>query len=126
MKPVPNLDSETFAIRGAVFDVYKHLRNGYLEAVYQEALEWEFRDCEIPFQSQPMLRIQYKDHLLEQFYKPDFVCFGKIIVELKAVRVLPDEATAQLLNYLATTKMPLGLLVNFGRPDGVEIKRFVR
>ena len=119
-------DEETFAIRGAVFEVYKHLRNGYLEAVYQEALSFEFAERGIPFQAQPMLRIQYKDHLLEQFYKPDFVCYGKVVVELKAVRFLPDEATAQLLNYLATTKMPVGLLVNFGRPDGVEIKRFVR
>ncbi len=119
-------DEETFAIRGAVFEVYKHLRNGYLEAVYQEALSFEFAERNIPFQAQPTLRIQYKDHLLEQFYKPDFVCYGKVVVELKAVRFLPDEATAQLLNYLATTKMPVGLLVNFGRPDGVEIKRFVR
>ena len=119
-------DEETFVIRGAVFEVYKHLRNGYLEAVYQEALSLEFAERCIPFQAQPMLRIQYKDHLLEQFYKPDFVCYGKVVVELKAVRYLPDEATAQLLNYLATTKMPVGLLVNFGRPDGVEIKRFVR
>ncbi len=119
-------DEETFVIRGAVFEVYKHLRNGYLEAVYQEALSLEFAERGIPFQAQPMLRIQYKDHLLEQFYKPDFVCYGKVVVELKAVRYLPDEATAQLLNYLATTKMPVGLLVNFGRPDGVEIKRFVR
>ena len=119
-------DEETFAIRGAVFEVYKHLRNGYLESVYQEALSFEFAERGIPFQAQPMLRIQYKDHLLEQFYKPDFVCYGKVVVELKAVRYLPDEATAQLLNYLATTKMPVGLLVNFGRPDGVEIKRFVR
>ncbi len=119
-------DDETFAIRGAAFEVYKQLRNGYLEAVYQEALSLEFTERGIPFQAQPTLRIQYKDHLLEQFYKPDFVCYGRVVVELKAVRLLPDEATAQLLNYLATTKMPVGLLVNFGRPDGVEIKRYVR
>ena len=115
---------EAYAIQGACFEVYKTLGSGFLEAVYQEALAQEFRLQNIPFAEQCELKLQYKNIPLHQTYKPDFVCFDKIIVEIKAVSALAPEHEAQLLNYLKITNMRLGLLVNFGHYPKVEIKRF--
>lgn len=115
---------EAYAIQGACFEVYKTLGSGFLEAVYQEALAQEFRLQNIPFAEQCELKLQYKNIPLHQTYKPDFICFDKIIVEIKAVSALAPEHEAQLLNYLKITKMRLGLLVNFGHYPKVEIKRF--
>ena len=115
---------EAYAIQGACFEVYKTLGNGFLEAVYQEALAQEFRLQNIPFAEQCELKLQYKNIPLHQTYKPDFICFNKIIVEIKAVSTLAPEHEAQLLNYLKITNMRLGLLVNFGHYPKVEIKRF--
>ena len=117
-------EEESFAIRGACFEVYKTLGSGFLEAVYQEALAQEFRLQNIPFAEQCELKLQYKNIPLHQTYKPDFICFDKIIVEIKAVSALAPEHEAQLLNYLKITNMRLGLLVNFGHYPKVEIKRF--
>src|SRR5271165_3969144 len=105
---------ETFAIRGAVFEVYRIMGCGFLEPVYQECLEKEFRHRGIPFLAQEELKLTYKEEPLEQIYKPDFICFGKIIVELKAAKEIAPEHKAQLINYLKATQMKLGLLVNFG------------
>ena len=116
-------EDETYAIKGAVFEVYKTLGAGFLEAVYQESLEEELKLRGIPFESQSEIRISYKGKELRQFYKADIVCFGKIILELKAVSNLLPEHSAQLFNYLRATKTNLGLLVNFGHYPGVEIKR---
>lgn len=116
---------EAYAIRGACFEVYKTLGNGFLEAVYQEALAREFGLEGIPFREQQPLSLLYKGTLLNQTYKPDFVCFDKIIVEIKAVSKLAPEHDAQLLNYLKVTRMRLGLLVNFGHYPKMEIKRFI-
>jgi len=114
---------ESFAIRGAIFEVYRVMGCGFLEAVYQECLEKEFALRGIPFVSQKELKIWYKDEELKQRYKPDFICYDRIVVELKAVSVLSPEHQAQLMNYLEATKFRLGLLVNFGHYPLVEIVR---
>ncbi len=116
-------EDETYAIKGAVFEVYKTMGCGFLEPVYQECLEKELARRRIPFESQKKISIVYKGETLEQFYKADIVCFDKIILELKAVQALLPEHSAQLFNYLRATKMRLGLLINFAHYPGVEIKR---
>ena len=115
--------NEVFDIQGAVFDVYRNLGAGFLENVYQEALEIELESRNIPFVSQAELKIRYKDKILRQSYRADIVCYDKIILELKAVKLLLPEHEAQLQNYLRATGMRLGLLVNFGHMPKVEIKR---
>ncbi len=105
---------QTYKIRGAIFDVYKEMGCGFLEAVYQECLAREFFTQKIEFIEQAELPVKYKGNNLNQIYKPDFVCYGKIIVEIKAVSNLNNEHRAQLHNYLKVTGMKLGLLVNFG------------
>lgn len=114
---------ETYAIHGAVFEVYRTLGCGFLEAVYQKALEVELAQRNIPFESQVDIDIEYKGMKLEQTYRADLVCYEKIILELKAVQNLLPEHEAQLQNYLRATKMRVGLLVNFGHYPKVEIKR---
>ena len=116
---------ETYAIRGAVFDVYRELGSGFLEAVYQECLEKEFKRRSLPYLPQQELKLTYKGDLLVQTYKADFVCFGKIIIELKAVKEIAPEHEAQLLNYLKATGMRLGLLVNFGSHPEAQIERMI-
>ena len=115
--------SEVFDIQGAVFEVYRNLGAGFLENVYHEALEIELESWNIPFVSQSELKIRYKDEILKQSYRADIVCFDKIILELKAVKVLLPEHEAQLQNYLRATGMHLGLLINFCHIPKVEIKR---
>lgn len=105
---------ESYAIQGAIFDVYREMGCGFLEAVYQECLEKEFRIRKIPFVSQAELKLSYKGEPLVQTYKPDFICFNQIIVELKAVKAIAPEHHAQVINYLKATGMKLGILVNFG------------
>lgn len=117
-------ENESFALRGAFFEVFKALGSGFLESVYQEALAKEFQICNIPYQEQVELKLHYKGMPLKQTYKPDFLCFDKIIVEIKAVSELAPEHEAQLVNYLRITKMRLGFLVNFGHYPKLEIKRF--
>jgi GxxExxY protein len=114
---------ESYQIMGACFEVYKEKGCGFLEAVFQECLEMEFGDQAIPFVAQPKLALIYKGRPLRQSYTPDFVCFDKIIVELKAVSALTDEHRAQVHNYLRATGHRLGLLVNFGHFPKVEYER---
>jgi len=116
---------ECFRIVGACFEVYNFMGCGFLEPVYQECLKIEFEDQGIPFEEQKELMISYKRRKLRKTYKADFVCFGKIIVELKTVSDLIDEHRAQLLNYLNATDMKLGLLVNFGHYPKLEYERIV-
>lgn len=118
-------EQETYRIRGACFEVYKEKGCGFLEAVFQECLELEMGSQDIPFEAQPELALSYKGVSLRQRYKPDFICFGKVLVELKAVSKLTDEHRAQVLNYLHATGLRLGLLVNFGHHPQVEIERIV-
>ena len=115
-------EEETFAIRGAVFEVYKTLGDGYLEEVYQNALEEELKLRGIPFVAKNELHIMYKGRDCG-LYEPDFICFDKIIVELKAVETLHPKHSAQLMNYLRATGHKLGLLVNFCAYPKVDIRR---
>ena len=117
------LEEESYLIRGAIFEVYKTLGAGFLESVYQEALEVELESMNVPHKSQPEITISYKGRSLNKTYRADIVCYDSIILELKAVKQLLPEHMAQLQNYLRATKMRLGFLVNFGNSTGVEIKR---
>lgn len=117
---------ECYAIQGAVYEVYRELGNGFLEAVYQECLEREFTRLSIPFKSQIELTISYKGELLRQTYKPDFICYDKIILELKTVKEIGPEHRAQLFNYLKTTGMRLGLLINFGHYPKATVDRIIK
>ncbi|MCY7375754.1 MAG: GxxExxY protein [Pyrinomonadaceae bacterium] len=114
---------ESYAIIGACFEVYKNKGCGFVEPVYQECLEIEFDFQKIQFNSQERLDIYYRERKLEQFYKPDFICFGKIIVEIKAIQKLCDENRAQVMNYLKATGFELGLLINFGYYPKLEYER---
>ena len=117
---------ESYAIVGACFEVYNRKGYGFLEPVYHECLGIEFEHQSIPAISKPPLTLTYRDRLLNQAYYPDFVCFEKIIIELKVASALVDEHRAQLLNYLHATGFELGLLVNFGHFPGLEYERIAR
>ena len=117
---------ECYQIQGAVFDVYREMGSGFLEAVYQECLERELSRRGIPFTAQPELALRYKGESLRQIYKPDFICFGGVIVELKAIKDVAPEHKAQVLNYLKASGMKLGLLINFGTHPKVSITRLAR
>lgn len=118
-------EEESYAIRGAVFDVYKEMGSGFLEAVYQECLEKELRRQGIPFIAQPELQLMYKDEPLQQTYRPDLICHDQIILELKAVKEIAPEHRAQVINYLKATGSKLGFLINFGSHPKVQVERFV-
>ena len=105
---------ESFEIQGALFAVYQEMGCGFLEAVYHECLAYELAERQVPYESQKKLVLFYKDIELKQKYVPDFICYGKIIIELKAVKLLMNEHKAQVFNYLKTTGFRLGLLANFG------------
>ena len=114
---------ESYKIVGAAFKVYNTLGPGFLEAVYQEAFEIELQKQGIPFEREKDLKISYDGIELMQTYKADFVCFGKIIVELKAVSELDDAHRSQVYNYLHATGNKLGLLLNFGSFSKLEQER---
>ena len=116
---------EVYAIQGAVFEVYREMGAGFLESVYQECLEREFSDREVPFVSQKELALSYKGVPLKQTYRPDFVCYDKIIVELKAAKSIAPEHKGQLMNYLKGTSLRLGLLVNFGSSPKARVQRII-
>ena len=116
---------DSYKIVGAAMEVYNQLGYGFLEAVYQEALEREFKSRGIPYEREKELIIFYKGEPLEQTYKADFICYEDIIVELKAVAMLQDSHRSQVYNYLRATKNKLGLLINFGNSDALEWERKV-
>ncbi|UFH35740.1 GxxExxY protein [Flavobacterium acetivorans] len=105
---------ESFKIIGACMKVHRSLGAGFLEAVYEEALEKEFQVQEIPFKKQVKLELYYDNQKLNKHYRADFICYDAIVLEIKAVSHIPDVFYAQLKNYLKCTKMELGMLVNFG------------
>jgi GxxExxY protein len=115
---------EVYAIVGAAMEVHNELKDGFLEPVYQEALEIELAKCDIPFTPQQEIPIQYKNLLLKKTYVADFIAFEKIIVEIKAIDYLTGREEAQLLNYLKASGIELGLLINFGAKK-LEWKRMV-
>jgi GxxExxY protein len=112
-----------FQIVGACFEVYNDKGCGFHEPVYQECLAIEFRLRGIPAIPKQRLHLEYKGHTLEQRYEPDFICFGKIIVELKALSHLTEEHHAQVMNHLKATGFKLGLLLNFGHHPRFEYHR---
>ena len=114
---------ESYAIIGACFNVYNDKGCGFLEPVYQECLEIELECQGIPFSPQEELKLSYRGRELKQTYRPDVVCYGKIILELKAVSGLTDEHRAQVLNYLHASGLKLALLVNFGHHPKLEYER---
>jgi GxxExxY protein len=116
---------EVYAIVGAAMDVRCQLGHGFLELFYQEALEIEFRRRRIPFEAKDEIVIYYKGEALKKKYEADFICYGQIIVELKALDGLCGRDVGQLLNYMKATKFNLGLLVNFGSPVNLEWRRYV-
>src|SRR5579884_78145 len=91
---------EVFRVQGAIYEVNREMGPGFLEAVYQECLGLEFARRQVPFRAKPSLKLSYKGAELQQTYSPDFICFEKVIVELKAGRDLSGEHRAQVLNYL--------------------------
>jgi len=105
---------ESYRIIGSCLTVFNKLGSGFLESVYQEALEIQFNKDKIPFEKEKRLRIQFDDILLDKFFRADYVCFDTIIVELKATPFIHNNDIAQILNYLRATNMKLGILVNFG------------
>jgi len=117
---------EAFKIVGACFEVYNDKGCGFLEPVYQECLEIELQLQDIPFVPQKKLLLEYKGRKLSHSYQPDFICYDKIIIEIKAIDVIINEHRAQLLNYLSATGYKLGLLVNFGHHPKLEYERFVK
>lgn len=125
---VPDLifKDECYAIIGAAFEVYKDKGCGFYEPVYQECLGIEFQHSGIPAIGQPALTLEYRNQILEQRYLPDFVCYGKILVELKAVVGLTDEHRAQVLNYLKAGNFQLGLLINFGHYPKLQYERMAK
>jgi GxxExxY protein len=119
-----NKDPQTYAIIGAAIEVHTQLGHGFTEPVYQEALALEFATRQIPFMAQVTLCIRYKGRLLTCTYKADFVCFGEVLVKLKALTRLSGTEEAQVINYLKASALSRALLANFGAPS-LEHKRLV-
>ena len=110
---------------GAAIEVHRELGPGFLEAVYQEAMESELGEREIPFEAQKPLVVRYKDRALEKKYFADLICFDQVLVEIKAISRLSGSEHAQIINYLKATGLKVGVLINFGSHGRLEWKRFV-
>jgi GxxExxY protein len=115
---------ESYKIVGICMRVHSNLGAGFLEAVYEEALEKELNKEKIPFQKQVKLELYYDNQKMNKTYRADFICYDKIILEIKAVSNMPTAFYAQLRNYLRCTKMKLGILINFGQPS-LQYKRIL-
>lgn len=115
---------ESYAIQGAIFEVYREMGCGFLESVFQECLEKEFSLRDIPFEPQSTTPIYYKGEKLKQKFTPDFICYNKIIVEIKAIKTTTEKHEAQVINYLNASKLKLGILANFGAYPKATVKRF--
>jgi GxxExxY protein len=124
MSVLTESDPRTYSIIGAAIEVHQQLGCGFLEPVYQEALAIELANHEVPFQREEKLTINYKGRALETYYRPDFICFNAIIVELKALGRLSSIEESQLINYLKVTGYHTGLLLYFGNRS-LEKRRFV-
>lgn len=116
--------AEVYKIIGVAMEVHNELGCGFLEAVYQEAFEIELTNQKIPYFREEEIDIFYKENKLNKKYRADFICFDKIIVELKALSQLTSEHEAQILNYLKSTNLKVGLLINFGAKS-LQYKRFI-
>ena len=109
-----NFEAEGYELMGAAFEVYNELGSGFLEEVYQEALQRVFIEKRIPFTAQPRLAVWFRGSPLTKFYVADFLVYGEIVVELKAARAIAPEHEAQLLNELRATNKRVGYVINFG------------
>jgi GxxExxY protein len=116
-------DKRTFSIIGAAMEVHRELGCGFLEPVYQEALAIELKIRNIPFKREVNLELSYKGKNLSASYRVDFICYGSIIVELKALTRISSVEESQIINYLKASGLEIGLLINFGLPR-LEYKRF--
>jgi len=117
-------DDRTYKIIGAAMEVHTHMGPGFLEAVYQECLELEFGLRKISHESQPRLKIYYKEHLLNKFYVPDYLVNDAIVVEIKAEKCITTLHEAQILNSLKVCNKEIGLLINFGEKS-LNYRRFI-
>ena len=117
-------DARTYAILGAAMEVHRELRNGLSEPVYQDAMEVEMTLRSIPFVREQQITVIYKGHQLASKYRADFVCYGDVIVELKALDRITDTERAQVINYLKATGYKVALLINFGAKS-LEYERIV-
>jgi len=115
---------ESYLIIGACMEVHKKLGSGFLESVYSEALELEFKKVDIPYEKEKKLQVFYEDKPLNKYFRADFVCFESIILELKATKFLIEADHRQTVNNVKATKFKLGLLINFGTPS-LTYKRIV-
>jgi GxxExxY protein len=118
-------EQDTYAILGACFEVYNEKGCGFTEEIYQECLEIELKLRGVPLVAQKELPLSYKGRRLKRKFKADFLCYERILLEIKAVSQLVDEHRSQVLNYLHATGFPVGLLVNFGHFPKVEYERIV-
>ena len=116
--------SEVFRIIGIAMEVHNELGPGFLEAIYQEAMELEFKHQNIPYEREKPLNVYYKGSLLDKKYISDFICYDKLVIELKALSELNSEHESQLINYLKATKLRVGILINFGA-QSLEYKRMI-
>jgi GxxExxY protein len=117
-------EDKTYAIIGACMEVHRHLGHGLKETVYQDALEIELSLRNISYEREKKYEVIYKGRVLPHYFVADFVCFGNIILELKAVGELHQEHQKQTLNYMAIAKSKIGLLVNFGQKSLIH-RRFI-
>jgi GxxExxY protein len=117
-------DEQTYAIIGAAMAVHNELGHGFLEAVYQDALEIEFKKQGIPFEKEKKLDIYYSGEKLTSFYRPDFICFDEVVVETKALNKMSGTEVGQVINQLKASKLHKALLINFGQPK-LDYKRMV-
>jgi GxxExxY protein len=125
MNPEIVYKDESYKIVGACFEVYREKGCGFLEPVYQECMEIELRMQGIPYVPKKSLALEYKGCPLRSTYEPDFMCYDKIVLELKALTELADEHRAQVQNYLKAAGLKLGLLVNFGHYPKAQVERIV-
>ena len=116
---------ESYKLVGACFEVYNDKGAGFSEPVYQECLEIEFEFQRIPFIAQPQQILAYRDRQLKTHFIPDFICFRKIILEIKSVDKLTDKHRSQVFNYLKASHFQLGILVNFGAHPKLKYERIV-
>ncbi|MEA3391365.1 MAG: GxxExxY protein [Candidatus Marinimicrobia bacterium] len=117
-------DPETYALIGLAMEVYNNIGSGFLEAVYQEALEKEFRLIKLPYLREQKLEVDYKGVALDTFYKADYICYDSIIVELNALSYITSKEESQVINYLKVTGLKRALLLNFGSRS-LQYKRFI-
>jgi len=118
-------DPETYAILGAAMEVHRELGSGFLEGVYQDALGIEFKERGIPFAREQPVPVAYRGQALGTPYRADFLCYGSVIVELKAIKALSDMESAQVLHYLKATGFDRALLINFAT-QRLDYKRFIQ